>query len=340
MKIEVLCNDGSPVGVTSKSIWGEDGRIGVGGAELALLTMCEEWSKAGNEVVLYNNGSNPDSLFEHRNISSFDPFANHEVIIVFRSPNLRMTSAKGLKVWWSCDQYSTGNYKKFADFVDQVVCISPYHVNYFRKSYLMVDKVKSIDLPVRMGDFAELGEEKKIRNRFIFTSVPDRGLQELLEMWDSIKLMLPDASLTITSDYRLWGAKRPLNERYRSLALGKKDIKFFGALNRTQMLRELMVSDIYFYPCIYDELFCISCAEAQVAGSYPVTSDFGALSTTNMGKVIPLNPKDPHNRKAILEQLKSSLNNKDEDIMEIQKKAIERFSPDKILKQWDEKVFI
>ena len=38
--IHVLANDGSPLGVTEKSIFGEDGRVGVGGAELALLTMC------------------------------------------------------------------------------------------------------------------------------------------------------------------------------------------------------------------------------------------------------------------------------------------------------------
>ena len=41
MKIEILCRDGSPLGVTEKSINGDDGRLGVGGAELALLTLCK-----------------------------------------------------------------------------------------------------------------------------------------------------------------------------------------------------------------------------------------------------------------------------------------------------------
>jgi len=146
---------------------GEDGRIGVGGAELALLTMCEEWSKAGNEVILYNNANNPDSLFEHRPVGSFDPFSDHEVIIVFRSPNLRVTSAKGLKVWWSCDQYSVGNYQKFAGFVDKVVCISPYHSHYFQKSYLILDSI-SIDLPVRIDEFEQLKDVVKVKDSIYF----------------------------------------------------------------------------------------------------------------------------------------------------------------------------
>jgi len=54
MKIEILCNDGSPLGVTSKTVWGDNFRIGLGGAELALITLCEAWHERGDEVILYN----------------------------------------------------------------------------------------------------------------------------------------------------------------------------------------------------------------------------------------------------------------------------------------------
>ncbi len=58
MKIDILCNqepNGSFIGVTSKTVWGDSQRIGVGGAELAIITMAEEWTKAGHDVVLYNS---------------------------------------------------------------------------------------------------------------------------------------------------------------------------------------------------------------------------------------------------------------------------------------------
>jgi hypothetical protein len=53
--IHFLANDGSPLGVTYKSIWGQDGRLGVGGAELAMLTLCGGFEKRGYDVTLYNN---------------------------------------------------------------------------------------------------------------------------------------------------------------------------------------------------------------------------------------------------------------------------------------------
>jgi hypothetical protein len=43
MNIDILCKDGSPLGVTLNDLWGEGQRgIGVGGSEYALLTLCEE----------------------------------------------------------------------------------------------------------------------------------------------------------------------------------------------------------------------------------------------------------------------------------------------------------
>ena len=88
--IHVLTNDGSPLGVTSKTIWGDSFRVGLGGAEYALLTLCEEWSKRGDTVVLYNNPwETGASIFEQRSIDSFHPNDPRDILIVFRSPNVR-----------------------------------------------------------------------------------------------------------------------------------------------------------------------------------------------------------------------------------------------------------
>ncbi|MBC8553819.1 MAG: hypothetical protein H8D23_29770, partial [Candidatus Brocadiales bacterium] len=83
MRISILTNDGSPLGVTSKTIWGDDKQIGVGGAELGLLTLCEEWTKLGYNVTLFNNprefGVSP---FEQRNIDTFDPDEDRDILII------------------------------------------------------------------------------------------------------------------------------------------------------------------------------------------------------------------------------------------------------------------
>lgn len=339
MKLEILCHDGSPLGVTSQTIWGDSWRVGVGGAELALLTMCEEWTKAGHEVILYNDPKEANaSSFEQRPISAFDPNNKRDVLINFRSPNEKSVIAKGLKVWWSCDQFTVGDYSRFGKVMDRIVCISDFHVQYFKANY-QIENAIAIDLPVRVDDYNI--EIQKVPNRLIFTSVPGRGLDVLYEMWQSITNRVPDVSLIITSDYRLWGVGA-LNEQFRVKWMNYNNVSFLGAVSRAKLIEEEMKAQILSYPSTYDELFCISCAEAQVAGAFPITSETGALNTTNMGIIVDGNVQDSIFRKRFADEVVKLLNNpkllkaKQE---EVRQKAIERFSPDTILKQWNEKVF-
>ena len=55
--------DGSPLNVCMKDLYGERNRIGVGGSELAFLTLAEGWHKAGHEVVIYNDCVEPGGSF-------------------------------------------------------------------------------------------------------------------------------------------------------------------------------------------------------------------------------------------------------------------------------------
>lgn len=337
MKIEVLATHGSPLKVTLKSIYGEDGRLGVGGAELALLTMCEAWAKAGHEVVLYNNPKNySPQCFDQKPVNSYRPENLRDVLIIFRAPTQLIYGAVGHKVWWSTDQFTIGDYPLFAKQVDKIVCISPYHQKYFQDHYGISDTV-SIDLPVRTWDYEPVID--KVKNRCIFTSVPDRGLATLQTMWARIKAQIPDISLVITSDYRLWGCEAPRNDKFRMSFLGMPDVIFLGAVPRRQLVQEQLKAEILTFPCSYEELYCYAVAEAEVAGAIPVTSGMGALPTTNMGLLVSENPNFETNFvNTVLDLLKNPAK-KVELASKIRQQALERFSIDKILKIWDEKVF-
>jgi glycosyltransferase involved in cell wall biosynthesis len=200
-----------------------------------------------------------------------------------------------------------------------------------------------IDLPVRVHDFADMPVEK-VPYRLIFTSVPDRGLHYLRDVWTFMKNEIPDLSLVITSDYRLWGTDTPRNEKHRMPWIGVDGVTFLGAVPRRKLIEEQLKADIYSYPNVYDELFCVSCAEAQACGAYPVTSGIGALQTTNLGSIINGDPRDGRSaflknfRDEIIKLLddRNALAVKQQSIME---QARERFNTDNIVKQWDEKVF-
>jgi len=342
MKIHILCNDGSQLGVTLKTVMGDDpSQIGTGGAELALITLCELWHNRGDEVILYNNPRMKDgSPFEQRKIVDFDPDEDRDVLIVFRSTNIKAINAKGLRIWWSCDQFATGNFAQFRQFVHKVVLISPTHDDYFKRVYGINDGIV-IDLPVRVWEYEGKNIEK-VKNRFIFTSVPARGLNTMLEIWPRIRQEIPDASLVITSDYRLWGCGRG-NELFLGKALGLDGVQYLGAVTRPRLVEEQLKAELNAYTCNYEELFCIAIAESQVAGEYTITPQIGALKTTNMNMFVHDDPETPQGKGSFVSSIIWACNEERELVRGFTEassnKAKARFHPDRIMSEWDSKVF-
>lgn len=337
MKLSILVNDGSPIGVSPGTIQGDQYRVGVGGAELALLTLAEYWTEIGHEVVLYNNPWYVTPTLEQRPIATFNPKEDRDYLIIFRSPNRASFNAKGKKIWWSCDQYTVGDFREFGGIVDQIVTISPYHREYFQNQYRLDST--AIDLPVREQDYVQ--EIEKVPYRMLFSSVPGRGLDILAQCYPAIKARVPEASLVITSDYRLWGAS-PNNEVYRSAFFGKPDVAFLGAVPRNRLVEEQYKADIMSYPSSYDELFCIACAESQWVGSLPITTTIGSLTTTNMGIRVEGDFRSPYWIRNYVDAVASHLRDretlkKNQDV--VRKKARERFSLEVVNSQWDSKVF-
>lgn len=337
--MDIICNDGSPIGVVEADIHGEiPPRIGVGGAELGLLTMCAAWQFFGHDVTLYNNPREIGrSSFKQKNISEFNPDEYRDILIIFRSPNPLVNNARGKKIWWSCDQFTVGDFKAFSQAVDKIVTISPYHSEYFRNMYGISDTV-SIDIPVRTWEYSKNPE--KVVHRCVFTSIPDRGLLPLNAAWPLILREVPDASLVITSDWRLWvdWANEDMVRPYKLAFARQPGITYLGATKRQRLIDEQSKAQVHLYPCQYEELFCISVAESQVAGAFPITSDMGALRTTNMGRTLHGNPSDPQwidlfVKNAVEFLTDPHLAEKQKDLMEIARK---RFSLDTVMKKWDE----
>lgn len=339
MKIDILCRDGSPLGVCLDDLYGDNGRIGVGGAESSLLTMCEAWNSSGHEITLYNNPSHSGSPFCQRHIMEFNPQEPRDVLIVFRSPNPAAVNAKGKKVWWSCDQYTIDNFKEFAPKMDEIVVISEFHANYFETMY-GIRNTTVIDLPVRGKDYdAHKGTISKVNKQCLFSSVPDRGLPILSELWPRIVERVPDASLVITSGWSLWTGTSDAQylAPYRLGFSSAKNVTYLGAVPRRELVKHQLQSDLFLFPCIYDELFCIACSEAQWAGAWPITSMTGALSTTNMGTRLIGNPTSSEWKNAFVEEVIHKLCAPNLKLLQgnVSYKARERFNLKRIMKQWE-----
>jgi glycosyltransferase involved in cell wall biosynthesis len=337
MRYDFLANDGSPLGIVYDDIYGQDGRVGVGGAELALLTLCEQLGKEGHSVRLYNDPRHVASnkYFEQFPLSAFSAQEDRDVLIIFRSPNDRSLAAECKKVWWSCDPQTMGDFRVFSKTVDKIVCISEFHKQKFESRY-GITNAQVIDLPIRISDYDNL--LPKIPYKVLFSSVPDRGLQTMEGIWPLIKDNVPDAELTITSDYRLWGHGAQ-NEAHRLRYSRLKGIRFLGAVPRHNLIEEQLSASVLAYPCSFEELFCIAVAEAEVAGCAAITSDMGALQTTNMYQRIPGVLDSPLWKRAFAEAVINELLNPNLELREdVRLRARQRFDPENITRIWKEQI--
>jgi len=304
MKIDLICNDGSPIGVTPDLIYTR----GVGGAELSMMSLMKVLANRGHKVRVFNDPLPQARVFdgvEYANRATFSQEEPRDVTIIFRSPNRMVSGRSGAErlLWWSCDQFTVGDFRVLSEMVDYVICISPHHRAYFEQQYqIPKEKIGVIDLGVNIEDYGEQVVER-VPGRLIYCSVPDRGLHELRAAWPKIKDIAPHASLVITADYTLWGGAA-MNAQFRLAWAGLPDIHFLGNVPRHELVRRQLEADVHAYPCIYDELFCISAAECQVSGALPITSTAGALRTTNeLGITIPGDPRMEHWQKAFAVRL-------------------------------------
>lgn len=333
--IDVYCNDGSPLGLSPPDIYTR----GVGGAELSLITWAETMAKRGHSVTIYNNPIQPGTYDEVRYCpqGDFKPREHRDVFIAWRSPNqyTRISNAE-VRLFWSTDQYTVGNFATdIFPLVDRIICISPFHVAYHKERYGVENgKIGYFDLGVRQQDYCQ--EVEKISGRCIFCSVPERGLSLLRMLWPRIKEKAPHASLVITSDYTLWGSPNPLNHQHRLEWMHSPDVHFLGKVDRLQLAREQLQAEVMPYPCTYEELFCISAAECQIAGAYPVTSPIGALKTTNQwGTLIEGNMMEGDWQDDFISSVVAILNNPVFSMSPVQGCALERFNWDRICGQWE-----
>lgn len=255
---------------------------GVGGAEASLILLTRELAKLGFVVDIYNSTEVEGNFggVNYINLANFVYTDYSDIFVLFRNSMLGLEAVNSpLKLFWSCDQETTRDWEfEVIPYIDRVIAISPYHKKYLVEHHpISEDIIDVVDLGIKESDYIK--EPQKVKQKMIFCSVPKRGLENLVRIYFRIKEKFPESSLVITSDYRLWGAE-PLNEEFRAKFQNMPGVTFLGKVDRSELVKHQLESEIMAYPCNYDENFCISAMECIAAGAVPITTSIGALPTT------------------------------------------------------------
>ncbi len=301
--IRVFCTD--KVDFTADSL--DEG--GIGGSETAVIHMAKAWAKMGCQVVVYSAHSGIwDNVF-YRHVSRFHPDQRSDVFISWRWPlafqNQRPNATTTLL--WMHDLFceiQVPGYKhneipqEWVKRIDHVMVLSEFHKKWVAGIHpTLKDKIIITRNGIDSARF--IGKDiKKQPHKYFYSSSYDRGLEELLDVWPSIKEAIPDAELHVAYGtqitemvYREMRSVDKLNKLYRMLGKMKSLPGVFHHERLDQnALADLQLScEAWLYPQQFThpnreggflETYCIVAQEAQAARCKIISRKNGALPET------------------------------------------------------------
>jgi hypothetical protein len=121
--------------------------------------------------------------------------------------------------------------------------------------------------------------------KFIYSSFVNRGLLQLLQMWDKIHAKYPTASLYIHCDIEHKWIQSILPDEITKIKdllkkLDNHNVHYMGWTSKSELANTWKTADIMFYPCTFEETFCLTALEGAISKTLIVTSKLGALQNT------------------------------------------------------------
>ena len=148
--------------------------------------------------------------------------------------------------------------KKWDKYINGCICLTEWHRNLFVEKYpTLNNKITLINNGLDLDSFPK--NVNKIKNKFIYSSRPDRGLNNLLKLWPQILAKIPDATLTISSYGEF--PTNPEEKLLKNIIDNYDSIVHLGKLSVKQLYEEMATSEYWLYPTHWPETSCITALE-------------------------------------------------------------------------------
>jgi glycosyltransferase involved in cell wall biosynthesis len=282
---------------TPRSI--DDG--GIGGSETAAVCMARELVRAGNEVIVISECQREEILEGVRYVpyreamSRIAEFACDVMIVSRQAETVLSNWPSKVSFLWVHDINVGGvsaNLNNALVRFDKIFCLSNWHKNFFLQCYPQIHP--STVIVTRNGIDVDRfkNAHPKMGNKIIYSSSPDRGLENLLGMLPAIKAQVPDVELNVYYGFTTWlsMAQSSGNAAFKQRALDLEallmksvdegNVKYHGRVGQKVLAKAFMESKLWTFPTNFTETYCITAIEAQAAGCVPVTTYLAALAET------------------------------------------------------------
>lgn len=259
-----------------------DLETGVGGSEEKLIELARELSK-DFDITIYHNGVHGTfGGVKYVDYKEFKPWVHSDVFISFKARPMLLQSINADKILhWTADieewEFKIQN-------VDKVLVLSDWHKSQMKTKGVPVERL------YLWADLKRLDKNKakKVKDTMLYCSSYDRGLEDLLRVWGTVKKKLKLKNLFITYGWDFWDRINKGNPQAQQWKNGilelmkQKGIVQLGKLTNDQMCKEYWKAEYWCHPCnnARTELFGISAVKAQYCNCIPVVRRIGGLQET------------------------------------------------------------
>jgi len=296
---------------------------GVGGSETYIIELSRYIQKSGEFDVFVFCNCGAEENFEgvvYKPLDEYYSFIRNNYIhtcIVSRFSEYLPVTFKGFveNVYLVChDLTPSGIVIPIDKKLKKVFCQTEWHVEYFTNIFT---SLKDITFPFYNGiDFTKFKVDNVVMKedyKFIYSSFPNRGLLQLLQMWPKIYEFQPLASLHIYCDINGEWVNRveekmmleikqlfikycssENNTNMKNTNMKNMNIHYYGWVNKQTLAEAWRTADIWIYPCTFMETFCITALEAALTKTLVITNDLAGLQNTvaDRGVIIKGDAKD------------------------------------------------
>lgn len=316
-EIAILCGPGfekwSPKNV----------KTGLGGSESAVVYLSKELTRLGWKVTVFADPQDDTGIYdgvEYKPWHEVDNRDRFNILIIWRAIGFADGEFSANKVYlWTHDVPNCADItEERLGKIDKIMALTNYHRSLFKMS----KDGEFVDIPDDKFFITANGIEpvqinkkwKRDLHRMIWTSSYDRGLPYLLNMWPDIKKAVPDTNLHIYYGWNLFDrfhADNPAKMEWKAKVeklMNQEGITHHGRVGHKELRRAYAESGVFSYPTDFQEIHCISSAEAQAYGAVPCVTDYAALKeTVKYGIKVPFDITTEEGQKQYKENLISLL---------------------------------
>ncbi len=305
------------------------GTKGLGGSETSAVYIAENLVKLGYSVVMCCDTETYETIngVEYIKIADYEHFISTyfiDILIVLRYADyIRYSDNINSVYLWLQDVTFIGS-----GFIDNeklkgIITLCEWHkLDFYQKCTMSLDnrssyfqKIVSIGNAIITERFENINVEK-IKNRFIYSSCPSRALEYLIDIWDDILNILPDATLSIFSDFDNSYVRNRISniDSFIEKVKSKKGVEIIGRVDQKRLALEMCKSEYWLYtPFEFDETYCITALEMQAAGVTCICTKNGSLNEVVDNRGFLLNSMD---KEACKREILSILSNHDKNQLE------------------------